>query len=437
MRTTTKRLAMASAAALLLLGLNGSPYAAQLSPPIHVKDGNLQAAIDKAPPHGTVIADRTHRIAIDTTIRITKPLTLVGLNARLKPRAIRTPILLVLAEGVRIRDFLLEGNGDTVTQPERAPLIEVRRGHFVIENGETNNSAKDGVMITPTAEHGDIEHGVIRNLTATGTVRDVVSIGGEGDKGLYVRHLVVENIRAYNSRLRGPVEVSDGSEYITIRDIYAESSFYGVDVQDHEREGQINRHIVIEGVHVKNCKVAIRTLNSDFGHDGLTIRNVTGTDWPEGTVQPLNIKNTANVLVDNVRIHDCPSDGTFYIQNSDNVTLRNVTFVDCGNDGAALLVEDANDVLIDNVVFQGKARPEYGVLYRIKSDEQFDSLRIRNVLAEGLRGDGIVLENVSKSGGLKSFTITDNIATIRADVKSDQSLIRNNLPAAQSSRSRD
>ena len=52
----------------------------------------------------------------------------------------------------------------------------------------------------------------------------------------------IENIRAYGSRLRGPVEVSDGSEHITVRDIYAESSFYGVDVQDHGRQGMINRH---------------------------------------------------------------------------------------------------------------------------------------------------------------------------------------------------
>ena len=71
----------------------------------------------------------------------------------------------VVAEGFQIRDFLLVGNGDSVTQDDRAPLIILRRGRFVIENGETNNSSKDGFMITPVPEYGDIEHGVVRNLT--------------------------------------------------------------------------------------------------------------------------------------------------------------------------------------------------------------------------------------------------------------------------------
>ena len=413
--------------ALFLLGVAGETHAAERLPTLYVKDGNLQAAVDKAPAHAIVMADRTKQIEIVSTVRITKPLTLVGLNARLKPRLAKTPILAVLAEGVRIRDFLLEGNADSVTQPERAPLIVVRRGRFVVENGETNNSAKDGVMITPIAQYGDIEHGVVRNLIAKGTVRDAVSIGGAGDEGLFVRHLVVENIRAYRSELRGAVEVSDGSEYITVRDIYAESSFYGVDVQDHDREGQVNRHVVIDGVHVKDCTVAIRTANSDFGHDGLTIRNITGTDWRKGEWSPLDIRNTANVLIDNVRIHRCPGEGSVTVRNSDNVTLRNLTFTDCGNDGAPLLVEDANNVLIDNVVFQGAAQPEYGVLYRVRSDSKFRGLRIRNVLAEDVRSVGIVLENVSSSGGLESYLITDNISTIRADLKADQRLVRNNL----------
>jgi hypothetical protein len=140
----------------------------------------------------------------------------------------------VLAEGVRIRDFLLTGNGGSVTQEDsfsRAPLIEVRRGRFVIENG------------------------VIRNITSRGTIRD----------------------------------------------IYTESCRYGVDVQDHKRPGKINRYIIIDGLHVRNTYMAMRTANRDFGHDGLTIRNVTGTDWPADAKEPFQVRNTSNVLIDNVR----------------------------------------------------------------------------------------------------------------------------------------
>ena len=78
----------------------------------------------------------------------------------------------------------------------------------------------------------------------------------------------------------GAVEASDGSEFITIRDVYAEGCRYGVDIQDHNRPGQINRHIIVDGLHVRNSYMAVRTRNHDFGHDGLTIRNVTGSDWP-------------------------------------------------------------------------------------------------------------------------------------------------------------
>ena len=152
------------AAALFLTALSGAGGAPQT---IQVGDQDLQQVIDAAAPHSTIIANRNREIEITRAITIDKPLTLVGLNARMQRGLVKTPIPSVIAEGVRIRDFHLTGNAGTVSQEIkglRAPLIEVRRGRFVIENGETNNSAKDGVMITPTREYGDIEHGVVRNI---------------------------------------------------------------------------------------------------------------------------------------------------------------------------------------------------------------------------------------------------------------------------------
>jgi len=396
---------------------------------IDVDASALQQEIDRAPAHSVLMADPSLQVEVDETIRIDKPLTLVGLNMRLKPRLAKTPILEVLAEDVRIRDFVLEGNGDSVEQADRAPLIVVRRGRFRIENGQTNNSAKDGVMITPVPEYGDIEHGVIRNLTARDTIRDVVSIGGQGHEGLYVRHLVVQNIRSYGSMLRGPVEVSDGSEHVTVRDVYAESSMYGVDVQDHSRPGMVNRHIVIDGVQVKDCVTAIRTANRDFGHDGLTIRNVTGAEFrSEGQWSPVHVRNTRNVLIENVRLAGGPQDRPWvYVQNSDNVTVRNVTLVEAGTDGSALVVEDADNALVDNVVITGEKQPKRGVEYRISSDETFDGLRIRNVVAPGAEEAGIVVENLSQSGGLGSYMITDNIATVEAEAASERGTVERNL----------
>jgi len=334
------------AAALFLTvlpGVGGAPNA------IQVGDRDLQQVIDAAPPHSVIVANSNREIEIARTITIDKPLTLVGINARLQTGLAQTPILSVLAEGVRIRDFRLTGNANSVTQEGRAPLIEVRRSRFVIENGETNNSSKDGVMITPLPEYGDIEHGVVRNITSRDTIRDTVSIAGVGEQGLFVRHVLVENIRSFNSEMRGPVEVSDGSEYITVRDVYAESCYYGVDVQDHGEEEQVNRHVIIDGLHVKKTYMAVRTANHDFGHDGLTIRNVTGSDWPADAEVPFRVRNTSNVLIENVRLHGCPTSPCMRIRNSDNVTLRDISFVDSGHDGTALGVEDSYNVVTDNV----------------------------------------------------------------------------------------
>ena len=396
---------------------------------VEIDAAELQAAVDKAAPFSLLRADRSRPVEVSETVRIDKPLTLVGLHMRLEPGLAKTPILEIRSEHVRIRDFTLVGNGDSVEQEDRAPLILVRRGRFVIENGQTNNSAKDGVMITPTSEFGDIEHGVIRNVTGRNTIRDIVSIGGRGHEGLYIRHLLVENIRSYGSRLRGPVEVSDGSEHITVRDVYAESSFYGVDVQDHSQEGMINRHILIDGVQVKDCVTAIRTANRDFGHDGLTIRNVSGQDFREDDRwRPLHVRNTRNLLIENVRISGGPANTAwFVVENSDNVAIRNITLDDANQEGPAMVVEDADNTLIDNVVFTGRSRPDRAIEYRVRADERFSGLRIRNVVASGTESAGIALANLSKSGGLSSYAITDNMATVKADLKAKSRIVEGNL----------
>ena len=405
----------------------GAPVAA--GPAIGIDAAALAEAIASAPPHSVLVADRSRQVTVSETVVIDRPLTLVGLNMRLEPGLAKTPILSVVSEHVRIRDFTLTGNGDSVSQADRAPLVVVRRGRFVIENGETNNSAKDGVMINPLPEFGDIEHGVVRNLTARNTIRDAVSISGRGNEGLFVRHLVVENIRSYGSRLRGPVEVSDGSEHITVRDVYAESSFYGVDVQDHRQEGMVNRAILIDGVQVRDCVTAIRTANRDFGHDGLTVRNVTGEAFRRSDRwRPLHVSNTSNVVIENVTITGGPQDLPWIaIENSDNVALRNIILTDAGQGGPAVVVEDADNALIDNVVFAGKLRPERGIEYRIRSNERFGGLRVRNVVARGTQSAGIVVANLSESGRLDSYAITDNLATVQADLESPARVVRGNL----------
>lgn len=380
---------------------------------IQVGEQDLQEVIDAASSHSIIMADRNREIEIIKTIIIEKPLTLIGLNARLKKGLEKTAILSVISENVRIRDFHLTGNADSVPQTGRSPLIEIRRGRFVIENGVTNNSSKDGIMIFPLAQYGDIEHGVVKNITSHGTVRDTVSISGDGGEGLFVRHMLVQNIRAYDSALRGPVEVSDGSEYITVRDVYAEGCRYGVDIQDHNEVGQVNRYIIIDGLHVKNTKMAVRTANHDFGHDGLTIRNVTATDWPDDAETPFWVRHTSNLLIENVRMQGCPSGPCVRVDNGDNITLRDITLINGEHDGPGLRVADSNNVLIDNVTISGEKQPQFGVMYRVGANKSFKGLRIRNVLAPNVRDAGVVLENTSETGQLDLIQLSGNVATVQ------------------------
>ena len=153
----------------------------------------------------------------------------------------------------------------------------------------------------------------------------------------------------------------------------------------------INRHILIDGVQVKDCVAAIRTANRDFGHDGLTIRNVSGEDFREDDRwRPLNVRNTRNLLIENVRISGGPANAPWLVvENSDNVTIRNITLVDANHEGPAVVVEDADHALIDNVVFTGQSRPDRAIEYRVRADERFGGLRIRNVVASGTKSAGI------------------------------------------------
>ena len=82
---------------------------------------------------------------------------------------------------------------------------------------------------------------------------------------------------------------------------------------------------------------------------------------------------------------------------------------------------------MDNVVVTGEKQPKRGVEYRIIADEEFGGLRIRNVVAPKALEAGIVVENRSQSGGLESYAITDNIATVETGTASGRGIVERNL----------
>src|SRR5204863_6134339 len=92
--------------------------------------------------------------------------------------------------------------------------------------------------------------------------------------------------------------VSDGTDNITVRKVYAESSVYAIDVQDHKQPDQVNRNVVIEDIFALRCKHAIRTANSRQGHSNLTVRDITA----QQCVSPVQISHTGSPHFSNVRV---------------------------------------------------------------------------------------------------------------------------------------
>ena len=322
---------------------------------VYQGDRSLQEIVREAEPYSVIICDRNRVQTISQTIVINKPLTIRNLHARLPGKLGKTPILEVASEFVVLEGLHLIGNTETVTQENRAPLIDAHKGNFRIENCLFENSSKDGVMINAKPNAGDLTGIVVRDIIGRGNVRDVVSISGDGKTGGKVRNVYVENIRGYDSRLRGPVEVSDGSENVTVRSVYAENCVYAVDVQDHKSPHEVNRFILIEDIYAKNSKHAIRTANNDHGHSDLTIRNVTA----EGCEFSLQVRNTQRVFIDNVRILNPANDSPQVdIRNCKGLIVSNVFLPESYRDMEnRLLLKDCTQVKIGDVLTAQPSNP--------------------------------------------------------------------------------
>ncbi len=390
---------------------------------IEVGNRSLQEVIQAAPPHAVVLCNRNSVLTLSTPILIDKPLTLRGMHARLPERLGNTSLVIVRAAGVRFTDFELHGNADSVSQDDRAPLLRIHAGDFVVERGLFADSSKDGVMIE--AADKDIVGGVVRDVVGTGVIRDTVSISG-GSEGAKIRNVLVDNVRAYRSTRRGAVEVSDGTDNVTVRKVFAQECVYAVDVQDHNRPRQDNRNVVVQDIYAVRCKHALRTSNSAKGHINLTIRDVTA----ERCRIPVQVSHTDNVVLDNIRVidHDA-ADTPITITNCNGLSIHNVTIMNTTCKRAALLVQDCNQTTIDELVLRGITKNlTTAVTWLATAGRPLAGLCIHNVTAPGVRPAGIVLATDRQGGTLTDFLISGNLARIVNTVSARNGIIRNNLP---------
>lgn len=350
-----------SLAAIIVGLLPGSALAGEA-----VTAGILQQRIDAAPPGGIVDFAMLEFAEIDRPLEVTKPLTLRGLRLALPPALPKTRLLVVSAEGFGLEDSAFRGNADTVGQDQRATLVEVNAGGFRVERCRFDNSSKNGLTIEPAAGQATLARGVIRDIEGSGVVRDVVSLSG-GQRGGVVRDVLVENVRAVDSSLRGAVEVSDRTWDVTVRGVSAERCVYAIDVQDHDNPTDINRNILLEDIRARDCRHAVRTATDPIGHEGLTIRDVVAEDCH----LPLRVDHISHVIIDGVRIVGRRRDPreaidpgcVIQIKGSRNVTVRDVSVLDIGDVAVAVKVIESRHVLLDRILLEGTGAERAAVLW--------------------------------------------------------------------------
>lgn len=396
---------------------------------IYLKSRDLQETIDEAMPHSIIMCDPNRAMMVKRAITVHKPLTIVGLHAFLEKGLCDAPIVVISADHVAMKDFWLRGNVGSVPFEHRASLIAVRANHFIIENGIVTDSARHGVIVSARQAEANLHTGIIRNITGRNIARDVISLEGHGDAGYFVRHVIVEDIKGYESHDRGAVETCDGTEFITIRGVYAEDCVYGVDVQEHGEKGQVNKNISIVGVRVKNCTSAVRASHGDQGHCNLMMVDISSSGWREDEDGRLIVlRNTSNITLANVEISENEKSPAIHAKNCDGLILRNVLITKCNHKGAAIVIEDCGNVVVDGLILRNDAQNlTNAILCQIVSNRDYANLGIHNVIASNTTSAGIVLRNRSMRGKLDSYVISGNTAKVWDHINAENSKIINNL----------
>ena len=237
-----------------------------------------------------------------------------------------------------------------------------------------------------------------------------MSIAGQGHRGFYNWHILIENIRSYDSGLKGAVEVCDGNRHITVRQIYSNGGQYGVDIQDHRKEGQTNHDILVEDVHAVNVQVAVTTNARPLGHRNLTVRNVTGSDWAarRRNRARVNVSHFDNVTLENIRVRDNQAGSAIAVRWGAGAFVRNL-FVDGPGDPQESLVQivDASDLVLDGVVARRSVASKSPAVHIHYTDKASGgrNLFVANVLAPGAT-TAVRLDRAAESIPVTDYRVT-------------------------------
>eukprot|EP00189_Rhodosorus_marinus_P003913 CAMPEP_0113969668 /NCGR_PEP_ID=MMETSP0011_2-20120614/10505_1 /TAXON_ID=101924 /ORGANISM="Rhodosorus marinus" /LENGTH=249 /DNA_ID=CAMNT_0000983471 /DNA_START=581 /DNA_END=1330 /DNA_ORIENTATION=- /assembly_acc=CAM_ASM_000156 len=177
-----------------------------------------------------------------------------------------------------------------------------------------------------------VRNGIIRDIVGIRNNRDVVALTTAGDGAIPTTHILVENIKAYKSDLRGAVEVGDGVKDIVIRNVYARESYYTIAIQDHQRSAlETNNRVEITNVVGIANKYGILAQTHRPGHGHF---NISGMVFI-GCHRPILLKHIDFASLSDLRVVGTRERSPIKIEDCRDLSLQDVSIRhSSGKDGA-------------------------------------------------------------------------------------------------------
>ncbi|KAJ8903427.1 hypothetical protein NDN08_004535 [Rhodosorus marinus] len=309
-------------------------------------------------------------------ILVLKPMTIRSIRVVLNSTN-PIPLLRILAKSVTITDFELNGNNMVVLDSRRQALMQVFKSGFHIARGTFRNSTKDGVVVRSIEGSPSITGGVLRYLIGTLNNRDVVSLTTLDGGKTITKNIVVENIRAYGSRDRGAVEISDGVEDMFVRNVYAIDCYYAVSIQDHGvSELETIRRVFVSNVVAVRSDFAIVSQVESIRHGDVSTSRV----FAKNCIKALELQNLDWVRVDDVRVIAPRTTGyALEIINCKDLKIRDVSFVGGGKARGAIMVMQSSNVRIAGVTVDRSSNFHFGISVFKKNRETQSGFQISQV----------------------------------------------------------
>lgn len=343
---------------------------------------NLTNAIASVPDGTILYGDLRNPIRIDSTILITRSnieLTYLNIESEIDPNTGEPYIFhqfwIQGAQHVNFRHTYHEGHGELVNDDanRRAAIYYFQSNHCVVQDIRGHQIRKNLV----TFEQG--RDFTARDIFGDHVRRDCVSI-------VSAQQILLDNIHADNSVLRGAFEFSDNTYDAVARNIYASNCAYVFDIDIHGVT-QNNGNILIDGVYSDSNHVVCNTLGNaicfNIAFRNFYIRNTQGNlDYADQnfggdihldshvngiTLDNINFLNRLhtktliylghvdNVLLNNIRVSDTAKNRIIYVRDGATATRGkriNINNVFCDNyesSNSAIYINDFSDLSTANL----------------------------------------------------------------------------------------